>query len=64
MCSDRPMVSGHTHLMVEMKIAESCTNNDKCFSQKGQLIPEASAIFPLSEHCQVEIPASTSVVKA
>lgn len=39
-------------------------NSDKCFSQKWWLIPEASAIFHLSEQCQVKIPAKSVIFKA
>lgn len=50
MLSARAKIFGHRRL-IEIKIVESCMNSDKCFSQKGQLILEASAIFPLSERC-------------
>lgn len=48
MLSDRAKIFGHRHL-IEIKIEESRMNSDKCFSQKGQLILEASDMFLLSD---------------
>lgn len=48
MLSDRANIFGHRHL-IEIKIEESSMKSDKCFSQKGQLILEALAIFLLSD---------------
>lgn len=48
MLSDRAKIFGHRNL-IEIKIEKSSMNSDKYFSQKGQLILEASDIFLLSD---------------
>lgn len=48
MLSDRAKIFGHRHL-IEIKIEASRMRSDKCFSQKGQLILEASDMFLLSD---------------